>query len=352
LHRNATSCIISTTIAKKQEAVMIYRKLGRSDIEVPVVIFGAWAIGGWYWGGTDDKQATAAIEKALEVGVNCFDTAPAYGFGHSERVLGKALKGRRDKAIIATKCGLTWDSGEGEPFFEAKDSSGEVYKIFRSLSKNSIIHECDQSLKNLDTDYIDLYQCHWPDDTTPIEETMEALLKLKAEGKIRAIGVSNFTAQMIQDCLQFGNIASDQPKYNLLSREIEKDLVPFCKKKNIGIIAYGPIGQGLLTGKVTMDRKFEEGDLRENFQEWFKPANRVRVVSALEKVKPIAEKYGVTPAQLAINWVIDQPGITAAIVGARNPQQAAENAESANFELEADDRASLTKEFAKLGEPL
>lgn len=331
---------------------MKYRKLGNSDIEVPVVIFGAWAIGGWYWGGADDKVSTAAIEKALDVGINCFDTAPGYGNGHSEEVLGRALEGKRQQVVIATKCGLRWDDSEGHFFFETTDSSGNVRRVYRNLSRDSIIYECEQSLERLKTDFIDLYQCHWPDETTPLEETMEALIKLKKEGKIRAIGVSNFTTEMIRECLRYNDIASDQPKYNLLARDIEKDVLPFCKEHNIGIISYGPIAQGLLTGKVTMDRKFHKDDLREKFQTWFQPANKKRVIDLLSDIEPIAKRYDATLGQLSINWVIGEPGITGAIVGARNPEQVAENAKGADFELSKEDRALLRKKFEELAPPL
>jgi len=330
---------------------MRYRKLGQSDIEVPVVIFGAWAIGGWYWGGAQDRDSIAAIEKALDLGMNCFDTAPAYGFGHSERILGKALKGRRKGAIIATKCGLRWDSDKGKLHFETSDSSGNVRRIYTNLSRASITEECEQSLKHLQTDFVDLYQCHWPDEATPLEETMDALLRLREQGKIRAIGLSNFTPDMMRDSLAFGDIASDQPKYSLLAREIEKDVVPFCLEQNVGIISYGPLGQGLLTGKVTMDRKFRVGDMREKFHVWFKPPNRKRVLSALDKITPIADRYDATLAQVAINWVIGQPGITSAIVGARNPDQVVENAKAADFELSENDRQAIREEFETLGAP-
>ena len=284
--------------------------------------------------------------------MNCFDTAPGYGNGHSEKVLGRALKGKRQQVVIATKCGLRWDDSEGYFFFEATDSSGNVRRVYRNLSRNSIIYECEQSLKRLQTDVIDLYQCHWPDETTPLEETMEALIKLKKEGKIRAIGVSNFTIEMIKECLRYDDIASAQPKYNLLTRDIEKDVLPFCRENNIGIISYGPIAQGLLTGKVTMDRKFHKDDLREKFQTWFQPANKKRVIDLLPDIEPIAERYDATLGQLSINWVIREPGITSAIVGARNPEQVAENAKAADFELSEEDRALLREKFEALGPPL
>ena len=328
---------------------MKYRKLGTSDLEVSTVIFGAWTIGGWYWGGADDNESIGAIHKALDVGINCFDTAPAYGFGHSERILGATLKENRKKVIIATKCGLRWDERVGQLLFETKDATGTVHMIFKNLSKESIMHECEESLRRLGTDYIDLYQCHWPDEETPLEETMEALLRLKEQGKIRAIGVSNFPKGLIKKCLMIGDVASDQPKYSLLSREIEQDILPYCLENDVGIISYGPLGQGLLTGKVTMDRKFAEDDLRERFQVWFKPANRRRVLSALEEIKPFADKYEATLGQIAINWVIGQPGVTSAIVGARNAEQVAENAGGTEFELSDEDRTAVRKEFEALG---
>lgn len=160
---------------------MELRKLGKSELEVPVIIFGAWAIGGWLWGGTDDKKAVAAIHKALDLGMTCIDTAPVYGFGHSEEIVGRAIKGRRSEAIIATKCGLRWDSDIGEFFFETEDNRGKPLKIYRNLKKDSIRKECELSLKRFGVDVIDLYQCHWPDSTTPLDETMEALLRLKEE---------------------------------------------------------------------------------------------------------------------------------------------------------------------------
>jgi aryl-alcohol dehydrogenase-like predicted oxidoreductase len=329
-----------------------YRRLGTSDLEVSAVIFGSWTIGGWYWGGANDNESVEAIYKALDLGVNCFDTAPAYGFGHSERILGETLKGKRKEVIIATKCGLRWDDKAGQLLFETKDASGTVHMIFKNLSKESIMHECEESLKRLGTDYIDLYQCHWPDEATPLEETMDALLTLKDQGKIRAIGVSNFPKGLIEKCLMIGDVASDQPKYSLLAREIEKDILPYCIENDVGIISYGPLGQGLLTGKVTMDRKFAEDDLRETFQAWFRPANRRRVLSALENMRPIADRYGATLGQVAINWVIGQPGITSAIVGARNAQQVTENAGSADFELSEEDRQTIGQEFEALGGPV
>ncbi len=329
---------------------MQYRQLGKSGIKVPTVIAGAWAMGGWCWGGSDEAAAIEAIHAAIDEGMNCIDTAPAYGFGLSEEIIGKAIQGRRDQVIIATKCGLRWDSEEGEFFFDAQDNAGSPLKIYKNLKPAGIIQECEDSLKRLGVDTIDLYQCHWPDKTTPLEDTMPALLKLQEQGKIRAIGVSNFTPEMMETCLGFGRIESDQPKYNLLSRGIEKDVLPFCRKKQIGVITYSSLELGLLTGKVTMDRVFPQDDIRAtgDYTPWFLPQNRKKALDALEKIKPIAEDHGITLGQLAIAWVIAQPGVTSAIVGVRNPQQAKENAKAGNVQIPESELAQVGKAFEDL----
>ena len=319
---------------------MQMRMLGKSDVELPVVSFGAWAIGGWMWGGTDDDDAVRAIHCALDEGVTCIDTAPMYGMGHSESVVGKALRGRRDKAVVATKCGLRWDLAEGESFFDTKDAEGRPHKVYRNLRTASIKHECDLSLQRLGVDVIDLYQCHWPDTTTPIDETMEALLSLQAAGKVRAIGVSNFTPDMMEQCLAKGVIASDQPKYNALERGIEQDVLPFCLKHDIGVLAYSPIAQGLLTGKVSVDRTFNDGDLRQNHPMFSKEA-RQKVLDMLAEVQPIADGHGVTLGQLFIAWTVAQPGLTSALVGARTEAQVKENAAAGRLVLSETEAADI-----------
>ena len=326
------------------------RQLGTSDLKVSPIIFGAWAIGGWLWGGTDDDEAIRAIHASLDAGVNTIDTAPVYGFGHSEEIVGKAIKGRREKVIVATKCGPRWTRTDGVFSMNVKLPDGREAPLHRVLKRDSILEECDMSLKRLGVEAIDLYQCHWPDTTTPMEESMEALLKLKDEGKIRHIGVSNFPAELIGKSLSLGPIVSDQPRYNLIKREIEKDVLPFCRKHGVGVIAYSPMEHGLLSGKVTMDRTFKGDDLRVKHP-WYKPENRKRVIEALETVRPIAEAHGVSLAQMAVNWVISEPGVTAAIVGTRNPKQAVENARAASFKLRDDERAFLRKTFEELGQP-
>jgi len=209
----------------------------------------------------------------------------------------------------------------------------------------------DESLERLGIDVIDLYQCHQPDPTTPVEESWGAMLDLQKEGKVRAIGVSNFTVDMIKTCLSKGPVTSDQPLYNPLERGIEKDILPFCIENDIGVLAYSPIAQGLMTGKVTMERKFANGDVR-NFKPWYKPENRKRVLEMLKKLQPIADGHGATLAQVTINWVISQKGITAALVGARNEKQVEENAKATDFKLTDEEIATIRKAVEELGDPI
>ncbi|HPO14120.1 MAG TPA: aldo/keto reductase [Candidatus Hydrogenedentes bacterium] len=323
------------------------RQLGQSRLRIPVVSFGAWAIGGWMWGGTDDKDALRALQRGIDLGVTCIDTAPVYGYGHSEEIVGQAIKGKRAQVIVATKCGLRWDTEEGEYFFPSIDSGGKPNKIFKNLKPASIKHECEQSLKRLGVDVIDLYQCHWPDASTPLEDTMEILLALKQEGKVRAIGVSNFTVTMMERCLESGTIASSQPKYNALEREAELEIIPFCREHTIGVLAYSPIAQGLLTGKVTVDREFPEGDVRRN-KPLFSRENRLNVLKMLERIQPIAEAHEATLGQIFIAWLVAQPGMTSALVGARNEKQIEENAKAADITLTGDEIEFIRGEVESL----
>lgn len=330
---------------------MEYRALGKSDLKVPVVSLGAWAIGGWMWGGTDDAAAVRAIHRAIDEGITLIDTAPTYGMGHSERVVGEAIRGRRDEVLVATKCGIRWDLEGSQEGMKTVTNEGNEVTLVRNLTPESIFHEVDQSLQRLGIDQIDLYQCHWPDPKTPVSETMDALLEIQKQGKVRAIGVSNFTVAMMRDCLKKGYVASDQPKYNPLEREIEQDVLPFCAEHEIGVLAYSPIAQGLMTGKVTPERTFEKGDARAD-KPWFSVENRKRVLAMLETIEPIAQAHDATLAQVATRWVIDQPGITTAIVGARNEAQVAENAKSGSIMLSADERATIRAAVEELGEPV
>ncbi|MFA7691823.1 MAG: aldo/keto reductase [Candidatus Hydrogenedentes bacterium] len=321
---------------------MQYRQLGNSDLKIPVVSFGAWAIGGWMWGGTDDDLAIRAIHGAIDHGMTLIDTAPVYGMGHSERVVGEAVKGRRDQVIIATKCGLRWDDKEGSYHFSTKSNDGVDLDVYRNLKAASIRKECEDSLRRLNVDHIDLYQCHWPDPSTPIQETMEILTKLQQEGKIRAFGVSNFSKDQLESCLKWGRIVSDQPRYSALDRSIEEEILPFCRENNIGILAYSPLEQGLLTGKVAMDRNFKKGDQRRD-KKLFEHDNRLRINTTLEFAQSIANRYDASLAQIFLAWLIAQDGVTSVLAGTRNEAQMKENAGAGELKLTEEDCAALRR---------
>lgn len=329
--------------------MMELRKLGKSDLKFPPITFGAWAIGGWFWGKSDDHLAIEAIQKGIDLGITAIDTAPMYGYGYSEQIVGQAIKGYRDRVFIATKCGLRWDSTDGVYFFDSEKDGSK--KIYRNLKRQSIINECEQSLKRLGVDVIDLYQCHWPDPSTPLMETMEAMLYLQKQGKIKAIGVSNFTVEMIKEASAYATITSDQAKYNLLERQIEKELMPYCTENQIGILAYSPLEQGLLTGKVTVDRQFLPGDWRTGLP-WFRPENRRKVLDGLSKLQPIAKAHQVSPCQIALNWILNAPGVTSAIVGIRNVEQLLENAKAVSFQLTVQERTYVKSIFESISGPL
>jgi aryl-alcohol dehydrogenase-like predicted oxidoreductase len=313
---------------------MIYRKLGPSPIDASAVAFGAWAIGGWMWGGADENQAVDAIHAALDHGVNLIDTAPIYGFGRSEELVGRAIQGRREKVLLATKCGMVWDREQGDFFFHANQDGVTLRpaekKVYKCLRPDSIRAELERSLMRLGTTYVDLYQTHWQESTTPIAETMATLVKLKKEGKIRAIGVCNASLAQLTE---YGPIDSDQEKFSLLDREIEQDgRLAYCRRSGIGLLPYSPLANGLLTGKIRPDRQFGPGDLRRGNRR-FTPANIERIGGMLEQLRPIAERHQVSIAQLVIAWTFSQPGVTSVLCGARNPQQAIENAAAADIRL-------------------
>lgn len=312
---------------------MEYRTLGKTDIKVTPIIYGAWAIGGWMWGPQDDEAAVAAIRTSLDAGINAIDTAAAYGFGHSEQLVAKAVKGHRDRTVIMTKFGLRWDAGKlGTLRFNTTDLQGRPIEIYRYASAKSVLEECERSLKNLDTDYIDVYQIHWPDDTTPVDETFSAIEKLIKQGKIRAAGVSNYSSELLAAANSVVPLASCQPPYSMVLRDAEKDIIPWCKENRVGVVVYSPLQRGLLTGKITPGYKFATDDHRAG-NVFFQPQN-IRTVNAfLAKIKPIADAHNATLTQLVINWTTHRDGITAALVGARNAKQAAENAAGLNFKL-------------------
>jgi aryl-alcohol dehydrogenase-like predicted oxidoreductase len=320
---------INLTLAESME----YRRLGSSDLNVSGIGFGAWGIGGApFWKTEGDKNSLNSIKKAYELGINFFDTAPVYGFGRSEELIGKALKPIRDKVIIATKCGLRWD----------KEALGSIRK---DASKSSILEEVDQSLKRLDTDVIDLYQVHWPDVETEQKETMETLLEIQAKGKIRHIGVSNYSAEQIKDCTKFGEIVSLQPEFSLLARDIQNDSVPVCLENKIGIIAYSPLASGVLTGKYDKDTKFKDWRSK-GIIGTFTGEGFVKNIEKVDRLKEVADSEGKTCGQTAINWVLRQKGLATALVGVKNPGQVEENLKAVGWEPSTENCKKIEEIFA------
>ncbi|HEX8235373.1 MAG TPA: aldo/keto reductase [Abditibacteriaceae bacterium] len=299
------------------------RQLGRSGLDVTVLTMGCWQAGGEQWTNTDDESSIAAIRAAHSGGINFFDTAEGYGGGHSEEIVAQALQGHRDDVFIATKVGP------------------------ENYTAEKVRQSCNNSLQRLQTDHIDLYQLHWPSGQwgsplVPIEETMGAMVQLQKEGKIRAIGLSNYNSQQIEEALQYGRVDSLQPPYSLFWRPFEANgTVDTCIKHNIGIIAYSPLAQGLLTGKFNKDNK-PEGDNRAG-NALFKGETYDKALAAVDRLKPIAEKYGVSTGHLSLQWLIGQPGLTSVIVGARNAQQVSDNIQAAGFQISEEDRAAIDR---------
>jgi len=307
------------------------RKLGRTDLNLSTIGMGTWAIGGsgwkFSWGPQDDKESISAIRSALELGINWIDTAAVYGLGHSEEIVGKAIKGLRHKPIIATKCGRLGD---------------RKGNLFGRLKKESIRSEVEASLKRLKIEVIDLYQIHWPEPDEDIKEAWTTLGDLIKEGKIRYAGVSNFNIRQLKRVQPIHPVASLQPPYSMLERGIEEKILEYCSANNIGIIAYSPMQKGLLTGKFTRERvqNLPEDDHRRRdprFQDPELSAN----LKLVEDLRPIAEKSGRTVAQLAIAWVLRRPELTAAIVGARRPSQIEETVVAGDWVLSKKDIATI-----------
>lgn len=326
---------------------MEHRTLGESDIKVSELAFGAWAIGGWQWGGADSKDAVNAIETAVDHGMTTIDTAAVYGFGLSEELVGKAIRGKRDKVQILTKFGLTWGEKKGEFFFASQDNSGKDVDIYKYSSKAKVISDCDQSLKRLGTDFIDLYQIHWPDKTTPVSETMEAIEYLVKKGKIRAGAVCNYPQQLMIEAGKTYHIASNQVPYSMVNRSIENDIVPYCINNNIGILAYSPLQRGLLTGKIKHGHVFKEGDTRPGTI-YYREPNFSRIMKLIENLSEIASGLNVTLSQLVLNWTLRQPGITCALAGARNADQVLENVRAADFKLNNEEIARINNYLTDL----
>ena len=330
-------------------------RLGASDLVVPGVSFGAYAIGGLYWGEPrSDEEAIAALQAGVLSGSTAIDTAPVYGLGRSERLVGEALRGLgRDgeRALVMTKVGLRWDDDRGAVGFEAVGENGRTVTVRRNSRPDSIRVEVDRSLARLGAETIDLVQVHARDVETPVAETMGALEELLHEGKVRAIGVSNYSpAEMreAQASLKSVPLASTQSQYSLLDRKIEAGVLPLARESGIGVLAYAPLDQGLLTGKVTAERTFPRSDGRHR-RPSFQRRNRRRVNECLAKVVgPIAREHDATIAQIVLAWTIHQPGITSLLVGARTPEQARANAAAMAIELSREECDGMGEAFARL----
>lgn len=312
-------------------ADQIMREIGTSGVTASAVGLGTWAIGGWMWGGTDEAESIAAIRASLDAGVTLIDTAPAYGLGRSEEIVGRALRGRRDQAVIATKCGLVWHTQQGRHFF---DQDGKP--VHRYLGRDAIAHEVEASLRRLGTDHIDLYITHWQDPTTPVEETMDALKDLKKAGKIRAIGASNVDAGDLTAYVAAGGLDAIQERFSMIDREIEKELLPLTTANGISTLSYSSLALGLLSGVIGPDRVFSGDDQRKDNPR-FSIGNRKKIAGFAEAIKPVADGHGASIAQIVIAWTLAQPGVTFALCGARNPAQAKDNARAGKIRLRPED---------------
>jgi len=327
---------------------MEYRKLGKTDLKLSAITYGAFAIGGSMWGGNEKQDSIKAIHASLDHGVTSLDTAPFYGFGLSEELIGEAIKGRdRSKIQLLTKFGLVWDGSnkeKGEFFFDA-GSDGKSIPVYKYASKQNIIKEVEESLQRLGTDYIDLLQIHWADATTPISETMEAMDELIKQGKILAAGVCNYDLAQLQEAEQTLSLASNQLSYSMLNRAIEQDIVPYTIDHNIGLIAYSPLERGLLTGKYFKDATLKNDDHRNGY---FGQFNAEKVKSFLNSIEPLAKEKNATLAQLVLRWTTLQPGITLVLAGSRNAEQAVSNAQAMNIKLNTEELQLINNQLLTL----
>ncbi|HXI00947.1 MAG TPA: aldo/keto reductase [Sphingobacteriaceae bacterium] len=312
---------------------MEYRKIGESELECSIITFGAWAAGGWMWGGNEQNDAEGAIRASFDLGVTSIDTAPIYGQGESEEIVGRAIKGLpRDKVQILTKYGMRWDLNKGDMAMKSQNNQGKDINIYKYAGRDSIIKECEDSLRRLQTDFIDLYQIHWPESTTPVAESMEAVERLIEQGKVRTAGVCNFNIQQMTDAEKTSKLASNQVPYSMVKRGMEDEVVPYCIANKKSILAYSPLERGLLTGKMRPGHKFNEGDHRAAHR-FFSDENIAKTNQFLDTIKPLAIEKQCTLSQLVLRWTLEQPGITIALAGARNAEQATSNAKATEVKL-------------------
>lgn len=321
-------------------------KVGKSGIEASVVALGTWAIGGGsWWGDNDDRESAYTVRQAVELGVNLIDTAPVYGFGHSEVIVGKAIKGIRDKVILSTKCGLRWSENEGSVFFSL---DGKMVR--RNLSAKAIRADVEDSLIRMDIDYLDILFTHWQAAKpclTPIEETMEAMLRLKKEGKIRAIGASNLSPLQFKKYSECGPLDIIQEKYSILDRRVELELAPLCREQGVVLQAYSPLEQGILTGKIGKNYRPPEGSARSG-QKWFEPENLARAVDLVSSWADLCKKYDCSPANLAVAWLLAQGDHIDVLCGARKREQLKDNINSVSVKLEKADVERMRKDAETL----
>lgn len=303
--------------------------LANSDLRVSRVGFGCWQLGGHGWGKVSEKEMVNAVNRAIELGINLFDTAPIYGLGHSEELLGQALGNNRKNVVLATKVGLTW-------------TIDQTFQKLIDCSSLNIEREIEASLRRLHTDYIDLYQIHWPDPNTPIEETLAALQKLKQSGKVRYIGCCNFGLDILERVCQHDQFDSLQIRYNLIDREVENDLLPFCLKRGIGVLAHSALANGLLSGKYDATSTFGMDDHRSR-DGYFTSQSLAKNMKIVERVKTVANRLGKTPSQIALCWVLGHESVTAVLAGTKNVHQIEENAAAADITLPEEDMKLLSK---------
>src|SRR6202521_4309213 len=305
-----------------------YIKIDGTNLVSSRIALGTWAIGGWMWSGTDEKESIRTIHAALDQGINLIDTAPIYGYGRSEEIVGEALRqrGRRESVILATKVGIDWTNG----------------KIERNSERRHILKELEDSLRRLQTDYVDIYQVHWPDPLVPVEETALSLRELYEQGKIRAIGVSNYSPEEMARFEAIAPLHTIQPPYNLFEREIERNVLPFARRRGITALTYGALCRGLLSGAMNADRQFAEDDMRKTTDPKFQTPHFAEYLAATDRLDAFArERFGKRVIHLAVRWLLDQPGVGVALWGARRPEQLAPIKEVSGWSLSKDDFAAI-----------
>jgi len=313
--------------------IIKYKKI-RNELKVSTIALGTWAIGGDFWGEADDASSIRTIKAAIDNGINLIDTAPIYGRGHSEIIVGKAIKGRREDVVISSKCGLTWENQNSE--------------TEKNLRPESIRQEIDESLSRLGIDVIDIYFIHYPDKDTPLEDTLAELQRIKKAGKVRYLGVSNFDTSLLLEAMEIADIACIQPQYSLLDRNIEDSLLPFCHENNVEVLSYGSLGGGILTGKYTDKFQLNDGDKRSQFYPYFQEPCWTKVLELVEVLKNIAADHNCPVPHVSLNWVRQQSGITSALVGARTVEQAKQNAVAADWDLSGDELKKIEAAYQNI----